>query len=122
MKGRAEQQHDLNTLEAAAAARLETDIQAKFDQLRALYHGLKRTRVEYVAVESIDWEPIPGGQVLVLRMLYPYEMVRVELADTQVTELTNRAQGLTAGGAAVATPQQADAILGNGVLQLPDGH
>jgi hypothetical protein len=92
-------------------------IQAKFNQIRALFHGLKRARREYPAVEGIEWEPIPGGQVLVIRMLYPFEMLRIDLADDQITELCNRAQGLTAGGAQIATPAQQAEILGNGVLQ-----
>jgi hypothetical protein len=111
MKGRAEKDHDRHV---AAVATVEE----KFEGIRALFHGLKRTRREYVAIESIDFEDIPGGQVLVLRMLYPYEMVRVELPDAQIEELINRAQGLTANGALVATPEQTAAILGNGVLSV----
>jgi hypothetical protein len=87
-------------------------------QLQALHNqtvGLPRTIVEYPAVASIDWEPLEDGQVLILRMLYPYEMVRVKLPADKVTELCNRGLGLTAGGAQIATPEQAAAILG------PDG-
>lgn len=117
MKGSAEKNHD----QLVSDRQIEREIQGKFEGLRALYHGLKRYTRGYVAVESIDWEPLPGGQVLVLRMLYPYELVRVELADEQITELINRAQGLTARGAQIATPEQARAILGNGNATL-DGH
>jgi hypothetical protein len=108
MKGRAEKEHDTRVAVMGA-------VEEKFEGIRALFHGLKRFRREYVAVESIDFEPLPGGQTLVLRMLYPYEMVRVELADQQIEELINRAQGLTANGALIATDEQTAAILGTGI-------
>ena len=100
MKGRAEKEQD----DTAA-------IRQQFNALRSLFAGLKRARREYPAVESVDWEPLEGGQTLVLRMLYPYEMVRIELADQQIQELCNRAQGLTAGGAQIATQEEAQALL-----------
>ena len=109
MKGRAEREHE-------KGAQAKGEVEGKFETLRAIFHGLKRSRREYPALESIDFEDIPGGKVLVLRMLYPYEMVRVEMADVQVEELVNRARGLTPNGAVIATPEQAEAILGVGTL------
>jgi len=110
MKGQAEKDHDAAAASTAEAKAIAEQIEA----LHALYAGLERARVEYPAVASIDWEPLQGGQTLVLRMLYPYEMVRVKLADDQVAELVNRAQGKTAAGVQVATPEQAAAILAGG--------
>lgn len=108
MKGRAEKGHDNAALEAAALR----EIGEKFAGIRKLYQGLKRTQETHVAIESIDFEEIPGGQTMVLRLLYPYHMIRFELADEQIAELVNRAQGKTAAGVQVATPEQAAAILG----------
>lgn len=110
MKGQAEKDHDQASAERNAIA-------AQIETLHALFAGLERAKVEYPAVASVDWEPLQGGQTLVLRMLYPYEMLRVKLSDDQVTELVNRAQGLTAAGVQVATPEQAAAILGLGDRQ-----
>jgi hypothetical protein len=104
MKGQAEKDHDAQAAERDAVAK-------QIETLHALFAGLERSKREYPAVASIDWEPLQGGQTLVLRMLYPYEMLRIKLADDQVTELVNRAQGKTAAGVQVATLEQAAAIL-----------
>lgn len=101
MKGAAEKKQDW-----------EAEVSAKFAQLRFLFGGLRRARRAYPAVESIEWEDIPGGQVLNLRMLYPFEMLCIELSDEQVTELCNRAQGRTPEGVQIATPAEAAVILG----------
>lgn len=90
----------------------EAEVRAKFAQLRTLFGGLRRARRDYPAVESINFEPLPGGQVLELRMLYPFEILCIELSDEQVSELVNRAQGRTPEGVQVATPAEAAAILG----------
>jgi hypothetical protein len=103
MKGARQKEGD-----AAAAVRHQLQV------LHDLHAGLPRAIREYPAVAGIDWEPLEDGQVLVLRMLYPYEMVRVKLPEDKVAELCNRGLGLTAGGAQIATPEQAAAILGNG--------
>lgn len=112
MKGRAEKDHDAAAVRSGEAAQIAEQIET----LHALFAGLERAKVEYPAVASVDWEPLQGGQTLVLRMLYPYEMVRIKLAEDQVTELVNRAQGKTAQGVQIATPEQAAAILGNGAV------
>jgi hypothetical protein len=103
MRGAREKQHDTDVA-----------LRAQLQALHDLHAGLPRAIREYPAVASVDWEPLEDGQVLVLRMLYPYEMVRVKLPEDKVAELCNRAQGRTAEGVQIATPEQAAAILGNG--------
>jgi hypothetical protein len=110
MKSAREKAHDTDVEHQA----VEAVITDKFDRIRDLFHGLKRTQHTHVAIESIDFEPIPGGQILVMRMLYPFHMERFELADAQIEELVNRAQGRTAGGVQIANSVQAAAILKQG--------